>query len=143
MSRNMELLSVLSVHPANHDQFETVTITYPTSGGNVTKVFLIVSVEPEERGGPSPIRLLDVTDPRNVDKNGFLDIRSFGYGVSSYEGNVPFEQYQVYKAPGTPGSETYNGDVFLIAFAPPHKPGGSDAQIRVSDGPVYARFFDL
>ena len=141
MSRNMELLSVIPVHPENHDQFETVTITYPVAGGTATKSFVVMSTVDESTKVPE-IRLLDVTDPLNVDADGFVKITSMGYDLSqATEGNVPFEQYQIYKSGGTPSSTTYNGDVFLVAYVPIGNASNTEHQVVVATGPAqYGRF---
>ncbi len=144
MSRNMELLSVVPVHPENHDQFETVTITYPTSGGNATKVFVIVATKDEHVSPPVPmLRVIDVTNPRSVDPDGFLEITAKGFDDdNSTVGYAPFNQYQVYQSGGTPGGTTYNGDVFLIAYVPVTKTDTTWHQVVVAGtGPyTYARF---
>lgn len=115
-SRNMELLDIVSLSPAWHDQFETITVTFPVGSTSVTK-HLIVAPKKETSDGANDglIHLVDVTDPRNVNPN-FLKLLSKGTSSSPTDGNIDFEYYQVYKDQNSPESGTYKGDVFLIAW---------------------------
>lgn len=112
-SRNMELLDVIEMHPENHDQFETVTVTYDVGGTPTTKNFIIAATE-DESDDPV-LKLVDVTNPRAVNRD-FLRLYAKGTATNPEDGEVNFEYYQVFQNQETAQSNTYKSDVFLIVW---------------------------
>lgn len=126
-SRNMELLDVISMHPENHDQFETAVVTYPDGSSSVTRTFILASTHD---GNGECLKLIDVTNPRS--SSVFMRLSASGDPSSPTSGEVSFANYQVFKDTRTPESNTFKGDVFLVVWV---------GEVRVkTDEEVDARF---
>jgi len=127
MSRNMELVDILPFRHSSEDQFEVTHVDYTASSTDYRKHLIVTAHQTQDGyalGEPYEkrvcLRIADVTNPRAA-KSDYLRIYVRGRTSLESEEQVDaplgnFGILQVYRDEQEPEAETFNGDVFVIAW---------------------------